>query len=194
MAQARQLANTLSRPWGHRGPSPEEAWRARAPITEDDRLEFEDTVARHRVQAASDLGLEHMSVSELNRKDRARRDRLAISRALVELDQLQLSRVTRARKKAKRLSRGDLFVRAVTHIGAPRLTYQPSLDSVDARKKPLAAPHQCDTMPAESVGAELSVPAPTPQPAHRERANSSWSRRCITLIIRLAKTAIISYV
>jgi len=54
---ARQLANTISRPWGHKGPTPEEAWKAREPIDTDRRRAFQQTLDQNRPQAAADLGL-----------------------------------------------------------------------------------------------------------------------------------------
>jgi hypothetical protein len=292
--QARQLANTLSRPWGHRGPTPEEAWQARATITDEDRQTFLETVARHQLQARADLGLDDKAA--LDRKDQSRLDRLAVSRALIELDYLQMNRVPRPPKKAKRLSRGELTRRALRHRATPdvpRLTYQPSVPSSPPAETPSCAPRctvasqsesksrftapfgaaeSCLTVrrPAADVsppvklgtpacdihsalpdgtvtkainkhslqGATLSAvsiaPAPsaaasreqlekppaslavqahrdtmreqasvagitpltpsTPESAQGERSHTSWFRRSITLIIRLAKTAIISRV
>jgi len=40
LEQARRVANRITRPWGHTGPSPDEAWRDRSPITADERDRF----------------------------------------------------------------------------------------------------------------------------------------------------------
>jgi transposase InsO family protein len=122
---AMQLANTLSRPWGHRGPSPEEVWEQRATITAEEREEFQRTVLRNRPQARGELGLDELL--ELNRDHRARIDRVAVSQGLQELGYLTMYRVPRPPRKARRLSRGDLFVRGLRHqaCAVPRLTYQP---------------------------------------------------------------------
>jgi hypothetical protein len=42
---ARTLTNTISRPWGHEGPTPDEAWQARAAVTDEERAEFAAEVA-----------------------------------------------------------------------------------------------------------------------------------------------------
>ena len=45
---ARQLANTISRPWGEHGPTPAEAWQAREPIDAEERGKFQAALAKHR--------------------------------------------------------------------------------------------------------------------------------------------------
>lgn len=144
--QARQLANTLSRPWGHRGASPEEAWETRAPLTPEDRQSFLDAVARHQIQARSDLGVDE--AADLNRQDQARVNRLAISRALLELGQLEMNRVVRPPAKAKRLSRDELTRGAVRHCAAsfpPRLTSPPSALSTAPVTTPPSDPPRAAT-------------------------------------------------
>ena len=85
--QARQLANTLSRPWGHRGASPEEAWQACAPIHADERQLFLATVDLQRLKTLSERGLD--ATQELDRKEQASVDRPAISQTLQDLGYLQ---------------------------------------------------------------------------------------------------------
>ena len=161
---ARQLANTLSRPWGHRGPSPEEAWEQRATITAEEREEFQQAVARHRSQARTDLGLDE--TFELNGKDQSRINRMALSRALAELDYLAMHRVRRPPKKPKRLSHPELTLRAVrATLSVPRLTYQPSASSdtqappspSDKSLTPAPDTTLCDTSEAIAVGSTLSA-------------------------------------
>ena len=249
--QARELANTLSRPWGHRGASPEEAWQARPLITAAERALFQTTVALERLKTMSERGLD--ATQEWDRKEQASVERASISQTLHDLGYLPKTRVARPPKKPKRQSRGELAERA-TRQGMPpalanRLTEsrdviaQPSLlDRAPASAESVtketgieclgadqrqAAP-RCETVPVlpiapleiaatrsqrekklstslamletgatipeqNDVGA-LHMPAPTSRTAHRERSNTSWLRRCITLIIRLAKVAKISCV
>jgi len=110
LEHARQLANTISRPWGHEGLSPEEAWDQRTPISDDQRRAFQASLQKHRLKAAEDLGLDPLA--ELNVPDRARLDRLALSRTLGELGYLTMKRVRRTSKKPKRKSRDELTRRA----------------------------------------------------------------------------------
>jgi transposase InsO family protein len=115
LEHARQLANTISRPWGHTGPTPAEAWQQRSPITHDERKQFQQALSEARIEAANDLGLD--LAASLSISDRARFDRLALSRALQELGYLTKKRVHRPPKKPKRLSREELARRARKHRG-----------------------------------------------------------------------------
>jgi hypothetical protein len=110
LEHARQLANTISRPWGHRGLSPEETWAQRTPISDDQRQAFQAALEQHRLKAGEDLGLDPLS--ELGVTDQARLDRLALSRTLAGLGYLTMKRVRRAPKKPKRKSRDELARRA----------------------------------------------------------------------------------
>jgi transposase InsO family protein len=110
---ARQLANTISRPWGHTGPTPEEAWQQRTPITDDARREFQQAFGQARRKAASDLGLD--LAESFSGADRARLDRLALARTLEQLGYLTKRRADRPPKKPKRLSREQLTRRAHKH-------------------------------------------------------------------------------
>jgi len=113
LEHARHLANTISRPWGRTGPTPEEAWQERSSITNVERQQFQRALAEARIAAANDLGLD--LVEPLSRCDRARLDRLALSRTLEQLCYLTKTRVTRPPKKPKRLSRQELARRARKH-------------------------------------------------------------------------------
>jgi hypothetical protein len=110
LEHARQLANTISRPWGHRGLSPEEAWSQRTPISDDQRQAFQAALQQHHLKVGEDLGLDPLS--DLSVIDRTRLDRLALSRTLDELGYLTMKRVRRAPKKPKRKSRAELARRA----------------------------------------------------------------------------------
>ena len=48
---ARREANETARPWGVHGPTPEEVWMSRAPITEGERAVFASTVVKMREEA-----------------------------------------------------------------------------------------------------------------------------------------------
>jgi transposase InsO family protein len=58
LEHARQLANTVSRPWGHRGLSPEQAWEQRRPIEAVERAAFQAAWEAQRLRAARELGLD----------------------------------------------------------------------------------------------------------------------------------------
>jgi hypothetical protein len=94
---ARQLANTISRPWGHQGPTPEESWQAREPIDTDRQQAFQDTLQQNRPQAADDLGLK--DTYSLSQPDCRRLDRLAISRTVEQLGYLTMKRERRRKRK-----------------------------------------------------------------------------------------------
>ena len=185
LQHAMQLANTISRPWGHRGPTPEEAWQAREAIDAEQRANFRAVLARHRAQAAEDLGLDDHEVL-LASKDRARRDRLALSRTLEELGYLTLQRVRRPPKKPPRPNRDEL---------QRRISNQKE-DADASTSKPtqtLAPPALLATMHARTArcndDGDRHPAAQTDTSTHRKWTISSWTRRCITLLVMLAKAA-----
>ncbi len=77
---ARLEANETARPWGHRGPTPEEAWRERAPIVAEERAAFRKAVrrlecgARQQQDCPPDIALDPVVQAAV--------DRVAIRRAL----------------------------------------------------------------------------------------------------------------
>jgi hypothetical protein len=148
--QARHLSNTLARPWGHQGPTPEEAWQARTPLTADDRQQFTACLERCRATARAALGLDDALV--LSRDDQARRDRLAVRDALTELGYLTMQRVMRPARKPKRRSREQLAARVA------RARSQDSCPS--APDAPLAAP-----LFSTPTTAAPAARAPAPSPA-----------------------------
>ncbi len=79
---ARMQGNELGRPWGRRGPTPQEAWRGRAGISDNERAAFLDTYLAHARQErrARELG-EH---EVLSHEEQSSVDRMAISRALID--------------------------------------------------------------------------------------------------------------
>ena len=76
---ARQLANTISRPWGAGGPSPQQALQQRTPITDQDRQAFAAALRQQRQWAAGELALDLSA--ELSVADRAARPAGDLQRA-----------------------------------------------------------------------------------------------------------------
>jgi hypothetical protein len=188
LERARELANTISRPWGHRGPSPDQRWRSRTPITDQQRAQFEQLLTEHRSIAAEDLGLDLSA--QLSHVDRSRLDRLAIGRTLEELAYLTKRRVLRAPRKPKRPSREKL----ARHHSELAPASAPSAPRPE-KKKPrgLACMRAAATMQASSARREQvpqgNLPSPLRVSAQRERANSFCWRKPITLLLSILKAA-----
>jgi hypothetical protein len=87
---ARQLANRASRPWGVTGPTPEEAWQLRTPITLQQRQAFRRAVLQHKKSLRAELGCR--PEEGLNQNARAALARESISRALQGLGYLRVTR------------------------------------------------------------------------------------------------------
>jgi transposase InsO family protein len=78
---ARQQANLFSQPHGEGGPSPEQLWETRMPVSEDERREFREAVEKEiaeREQAGYDGG-----EGPEQQAEREKRRREAISAVLV---------------------------------------------------------------------------------------------------------------
>ena len=76
-------ANLFARPWGDTGPSPEQRWDSRRPITEDERQRFQKTLAIMQTQVIIDMQLRP---ADLNRRAvRATVARTAIRETLKSL-------------------------------------------------------------------------------------------------------------
>ena len=76
-------ANHFARPWGDTGPSPEQRWDSRRPITEDERQRFQKTLAITQTQVMIDMKLRP---ADLNRRAvRATVARTAIRETLKSL-------------------------------------------------------------------------------------------------------------
>lgn len=75
-------ANATARPFGRYGPTPEEVWRQRVPVGEEERNRFQQTYRRRYAEECSRRGLPWTTAIETMEK--ASIDRVAISRALVE--------------------------------------------------------------------------------------------------------------
>jgi hypothetical protein len=215
---ARQLANTISRPWGEHGLTPQEAWQAREPIDAQERGKFQAALAKHRAVALVELDLVDAE-QPLRLADQARLDRLAMPRALEELGYLTFKRERRASQKPKRKSREQLKAElsqanetSVDDANAPTTFADKSARDVASQHQHLAKLATIDTMNAgaacsshaapsshdtcssdhdaqPSEGAAAQRGSPSSLPARGERAISSWSRRLITPLVSLAKAA-----
>jgi transposase InsO family protein len=84
---ARWEANTLAYPFGENGPTPEDVWQKRQQVTEQERRRFDETLNAKRAE----MEREQASATEgdSNSMTKAKRQREAISRALVDLDYLK---------------------------------------------------------------------------------------------------------
>lgn len=138
--QARQLANTITRPWGTYGASPAEAWNLRLSIGEAQRQAFVAALNDNRQLAAGHLDLD--LGSELSVADRARLDRMAISDSLQSLEYLTMKRVRRGPKKAKRRTREEVARRAAEFRGESAATSPSTTESTTSQPPSEAAPEQ----------------------------------------------------
>jgi hypothetical protein len=91
---ARLQANQTARPWGLHGPTPEEVWRQRQPITTRARWRFAKQVCRLERETRQSEG--HSAESVLPPRAHAGVERVAISRALASQGYLQFSRPVKA--------------------------------------------------------------------------------------------------
>ena len=215
---ARQLANTITRPWGARGPSPELAWQLRSPILDEERRAFAAALDGHRQWAARELALD--LAADLNVPDRARLDRLAISSALQDLGYLTQRRIGRA-ERPKRLPRDELARRVAefreqtplaessltetpvteTTTPAPRLTETPlteaqametSVVEAPVTEASVTKPLVAETPVREPQVAENSTPPRSPEPisAHpQDLAESQLAEAVTSDILPAASTA-----
>jgi len=79
---ARLQANETGRPWGALGPTPLEAWRRRQPIAPDERAAFLALYQRHAQTEREARGW--LPGIELQHREQAAVDRVAISRTLID--------------------------------------------------------------------------------------------------------------
>jgi transposase InsO family protein len=89
VSAARDEANLTARPRGPSGPSPEQAWSERELITARERIHFQNAVDRYRgdVQPRAETTVPELTPSQLRARDRP-----VISRALVWLGYLSITR------------------------------------------------------------------------------------------------------
>lgn len=90
LRQARMIRNRLGRPWGHRGPTPEDVWQSRQPITSTQRSRLNATVDRYREEERTRRGIPEEAV--LGGAAQASVDRVAISRGLKQHGYLSVTR------------------------------------------------------------------------------------------------------
>jgi len=87
---ARVRANRTARPWGIKGPTPEEIWNERKPLSYDLRKAFIRSRNMHRHELAAELGY---NVDEkISAKDKAWIERKSVERAYVEHGILSIRR------------------------------------------------------------------------------------------------------
>ena len=84
-----EVANTSARPWGLTGPSPEQRWLTRRPITAAERRRFHTTLTAMNTQVIAEFGL--LPAELTRRAERANVDRTATRRALERLGYLFVS-------------------------------------------------------------------------------------------------------
>ena len=210
---ARQLTNSISRPWGARGGTPDESWASRAPITLQERASFTEEVTRQRQEARHELGFGDSEVLEADAADEV--DRRAIGRALevrgyltkVEQKRARARNVVAAVKvssalRKQRESRDtppahesqseDAGHTAVSPQADPSSRQAPRATKTNFAATNLAIAPQSDKIPMVIDKCSLeSNTRPPPCVAQRERPLSSWWRRPITLLISKLKAAII---
>jgi len=85
---ARLQANLTARPWGDLGPTPQQVWDRRMPITKDQRRTFLQCVERMQTDVRIELGYAQDTL--LGRAERAIVARAAARRALEALGYLQV--------------------------------------------------------------------------------------------------------
>jgi hypothetical protein len=90
VAAAHDDANHNARPRGPNGPSPNDLWQQRSPITPEERQRFHDTMQTRRLEAR--LELTDSPDRDLTTKELRSLERKAICRALVEHGYLLFSR------------------------------------------------------------------------------------------------------
>lgn len=192
LAAAQALANTITRPWGHEGPSPDEAWQQRLPITAEQRHAFQTELEKQRDVARQELGLSELQ--ELTPPQQDRLERRAISTALESLGYLSKQAVRRSPRKAKRPKRAHLQQalkqqrepeHQLNDVDADELVDQSQVDLVEM----LALLATDATMQSSLGAASNASTSPNPEPTQREPANPTWLRRLITPAINAAKAA-----
>jgi transposase InsO family protein len=214
---ARQLANTISRPWGHKGATPDEAWQVRPAIDTNLRQTFVEQLNRNRPQATIDLGLTDLPF--LSASNKRQLDRLAISRTLEQLGYLSMKRTRRrkrqrkeqARAKSSRVSDTSMHVECSRTNGtSTRSPVDPTVRDIRAHQITVleSAGHrkqkQTKRLLAQSVERVTMTTATEKRidlctdvrirgSPHGERSICSWLRRLFTPLLRIKKPASITW-
>jgi len=87
---ARATLNSTIRPWGHVGPTPDDRWRTREPLSEDERTSLQTLLATNQREVR--LEMNHPLDVVLDHYPQAAVDRIATQRALVTQGLLKVSR------------------------------------------------------------------------------------------------------
>jgi transposase InsO family protein len=130
LEQARQVANEITRPWGHEGPTPREAWEGREPLSDEQRGELLRLLEEERPCSAEQLGIDLSGT--LNHTDRSRLDRHALLKVLTQLGYLTLHRGRRITRKPKRVTAEAIEQRSRSLSSSPT----PSADNVNGQSPP----------------------------------------------------------
>jgi transposase InsO family protein len=196
---ARDLANTVTRPWGHQGPSPDQAWQQREPITGQQRNEFARELESQRDVACTELGFPARENRTPIQQDRI--ERLAISQTLERLGYVTKHEMRRPAQRPKRRTPQQMQKRLKREREKSAENEDPLAEAIDLvidhrLEEMLASKAQNGTMQPASRDASPTdsrvTGAPDPTPIHCESAKPSWRRKAITLVKRLAKAANIS--
>jgi hypothetical protein len=90
MRRARRVRNELGRPWGDRGPTPQDVWQRRKPITSSQRRLLRYSVDHFQNEERTRRGVSKEAV--LGDAAQASIDRVAIRIAMERLGQLNITR------------------------------------------------------------------------------------------------------
>lgn len=212
---ARQLTNRISRPWGAKGPTPDERWAMRTPITPEERDLFTAEVTRQRQEARRVLGYAEDEVLGVEAADEV--ERRAIGSALEArgyLTKVELSRPPRSKRRRRRESleralrqqRETRFPPPASGRSQDDALLTPSSPSVPSAPHPPprvgsadVASHQLaftitnDTIPlVVEPCSEAHSTRPPPGAAQCARPLTTWWRSLIALMISRVKAAMIS--
>lgn len=188
LERARNLANTISRPWGHRGPTPEQAWNDREPLGPEERTQFQIVLGQQRAAARVDLGF---AVDEaLTATQQAQLDRLAITRSAEALGYLAIKR-RRHSERPRRIRKREALALAAANPPRGSLCGAASVPETKQKStnKKLASSAPRVTMPAARPARALDRGVADVPCAPPRRTILTWFRRCITPILNFAKAA-----
>lgn len=115
LEQALRNANELSRPWGHQGPSPQEAWNNRERLGAAQREALLAALDAQRPVSRKQLGFDKLAPGELTAADHRQIDRIALALVLQHLGHLQLTPIQRAPQKPRRPRSNQTGVRGGAH-------------------------------------------------------------------------------
>jgi hypothetical protein len=182
---ARRLANTVARPWGHAGPSADEAWQRRMQVTPAERDLLQAELERQRPQACVDLGID--TSGELTAIQRDRVERRALSAALERLGYLTKTptrRPPRTRRRSVALQRVLKQQREAARRDVSE--DEPASSGIDFS---LASADPIGKMRAVVAGASPTSPAQPNESAHREPTIFKSWRKLIAPVIKLFAAA-----